>query len=115
MEQQDRRFLMTDFSRSTVDFSSHPDAPEMRERYARVLGGPQAIAVDGLVLLAGLYAAISPWVTRFGGDGSLVVDNLIIGLAVALLACGLTIAPGRMFRLSWAWSPSGCGRSSARG
>jgi hypothetical protein len=53
------------------------------------------------VLLAGLYTAISPWVTRFGGDGSLVVDNLVIGLAVALLACGLTVVPGRMYGLSW--------------
>lgn len=98
---------MTDFSRSTVDFSTHPDAPEMRERYTRVLAGPQAIVVDGLVLLAGLYTAISPWVTRFGGDGSLVVDNLIIGLAVAMLACGPTVIPGRMYRLSWAMAAIG--------
>ena len=94
---------MKNVSHSTADLSSHPDVPEMRERYARVLGGPQAVAVDGLVLLAGLYTAISPWVVRFAGGASrLTVDNLIIGLAVAVLACGLTVIPERMYRLSWA-------------
>jgi hypothetical protein len=99
---------MTDFSRRTVDLNSHPDVPEMRERYARVLAGPRAVAVDGLMLLAGLYTAISPWVAHFGGAASrLTVDNLVIGLAVAVLAGGLTVAPGRMYRLSWAMAAIG--------
>jgi hypothetical protein len=99
---------MADISRHEVDFSNHPDMSEMRDRYARVLGGPPAVAVDGLILLAGLYTAISPWVVRFADTGSrLTIDNLIIGLAVAALACGLTAAPTRMYRLSWAMAAIG--------
>ncbi|GAA3435126.1 SPW repeat protein [Kutzneria kofuensis] len=99
---------MADISRPTVDFTNHPDMSEMRDRYARVLGGPPAVAVDGLILLAGLYTAISPWVVGFGAAyPRLAIDNLIIGLAVAVLACGLTAAPTRMFRLSWAMAAIG--------
>ncbi|MEK8170436.1 SPW repeat protein [Streptomyces sp. M19] len=74
----------------------------MRERYARVTGGKD-VFLDGPVLLAGLYLAISPWVMHFAGaHPDLRASNLIVGLCVALLGLGLTVAPTRMSSLSWA-------------
>jgi hypothetical protein len=76
---------------------------EMRSRYARILDGGQAVAVDGLVLLTGLFLAVSPWVVGFAGDTPrLAVNNLVLGLAVAVIGLGLAQAPLVMYRLSWA-------------
>lgn len=83
------------------DITTHPDVSEMRERYARIEGRRGVVAVDGLVLLAGLYAAISPWVVHFGpSNNNLLVNNLVLGIALAVMGMGLTLAPERMFRLS---------------
>ncbi|MEU8876871.1 SPW repeat protein [Streptomyces javensis] len=43
----------------------HPDLMELSARYERAATTPQARAVEGLTLLAGLYLAISPWVVGF--------------------------------------------------
>jgi hypothetical protein len=95
-------------ARHLADFTDHPDMLEMRERYARILGGPQAVAVDGLVILAGLYTAISPWVVNgFTAAPRLTMNNVIVGLAVAVLGLTLTVAPARAFRLSWTLIPLG--------
>ncbi|MGW1543456.1 SPW repeat protein [Streptomyces sp. NPDC002309] len=85
------------------DITSHPDAFEMRERYARMLGGRDVALVDGPVFLLGLYCAVSPWVVHYAtGQPALATHNLIIGVAIALLALGFTRAPERMYGLSWA-------------
>ena len=56
-----------------------------------------AIVVDGLMLLAGIYTAVSPWVIHFYRTNPyLTANNLIMGLGVALSALG---PPSR---------PSGC-------
>ena len=82
--------------------ADHPDLVELRERYERVSASGPAVVSDGLVLLAGLWLAISPWVIHFNGtDPAITANNLIIGLAVAVLALGLTLLPQRMVRLSW--------------
>ncbi|PPJ18781.1 SPW repeat domain-containing protein [Nocardia nova] len=98
---------MADVSRH-LDFTEHPDAAEIRERHDRILAGPQAVVVDGLVLLAGLYLAISPWaVTPFpvagaaGGLSRLAMINVIVGIAVAVVGLSLVAAPQRCHRLSW--------------
>ncbi|WP_129839490.1 SPW repeat protein [Streptomyces sp. RFCAC02] len=97
---------MTDVShRHRGDLAGHPDEMEMRERYSRVMGGRDVVLVDGPVFLAGLYAAISPLVLHFSGPGDhpdLANNNLIVGLAVAVLALGLSRAPERMYGLSHA-------------
>lgn len=95
---------MADISgRRSESFAGHPDVLEMRERYARLLSGRGAVAIDVLVLLAGLYLAISPWVVHFTGTHpNLTVNNLILGITVALLGLGLAMAPERMYGLSWA-------------
>jgi SPW repeat len=75
-----------------ADISTHPDVSEMRERYARMMDGPQGLAVDGLVFLAGLYLAISPYVVHFSSTThELTVCNLILGL-------GCSGSPGRWGR-----------------
>ncbi|QMU80154.1 SPW repeat protein [Streptacidiphilus sp. PB12-B1b] len=93
---------------SMHDIDRHPDVPEMRERYERLLRGREDSALDGAVLLAGLYAAVSPWIVHFSGSNpELRMNNLIIGLAVAAFGLGLTLAPERMSRLGWACAAAG--------
>ncbi|WP_232248196.1 SPW repeat protein [Streptacidiphilus rugosus] len=80
----------------------------MRERYARMLEGGRPMAVDGLMVLAGLYAAISPWVVHFRtASTELTLNNLIIGLAVAAIGLGLSLGDERAARLSWTCAPIG--------
>ncbi|GAA2949463.1 MULTISPECIES: SPW repeat protein [Streptomyces] len=87
------------------DISSHPDASEMRERHDRVMrgGGRSTALADAPVFLAGLYAAVSPWVLHFtANQPSLVVHNVVIGLAIAVLALCFTAMPERMTGMSLA-------------
>ncbi|MER6347153.1 SPW repeat protein [Streptomyces sp. NPDC001595] len=94
---------MANVSPTRGDMTSHPDAPEMRERYARVLGGRDVALVDGPVFLLGLYCAVSPWIVHYTtSQPALVPHNLIIGIAIGMLALGFTRAPERMYGLSWA-------------
>src|ERR1700752_149556 len=77
---------MADVSRHAGDLSQHPDVHEMRERYARVVAGRKEVAVAGLVLLAGLWCATSAWTVHFDTTRpDLMINNLIIGLAVAAI------------------------------
>ncbi|MEV7422458.1 MULTISPECIES: SPW repeat protein [unclassified Streptomyces] len=84
------------------DLSSHPDVPEMRERYARMVGGGRGLtAMAGPVFLVGLFCALSPWIIHFtSSQPALATHNLIMGVALAVLALGLSFAPGRMTGLS---------------
>ncbi|WAZ19414.1 SPW repeat protein [Streptomyces cinnabarinus] len=94
---------MANVSPTRGDITSHPDAMEMRERYARMLGGRDVALVDGPVFLLGLYCAVSPWIVHYTtSQPDLVPHNLVIGIAIALLALGFTRAPERMYGLSWA-------------
>ncbi|NYE39887.1 hypothetical protein HEB29_000898 [Streptomyces fulvorobeus] len=75
----------------------------MSARYDRVLGGRDVALVDAPVLLVGLYCAVSPWVLHFtASQPSLATHNLILGIAIAVLALGFTVMPERMYGLSWA-------------
>ncbi|NJC71227.1 SPW repeat protein [Planosporangium thailandense] len=75
----------------------------MRERYERITESGQAVVIDGLVLLAGAWLAISPWVVHFNAVArDVAVNNLILGGLVAIIGLGLTMTPARMYRLSWA-------------
>lgn len=94
---------MADVSRTRGDITTHPDVGEMRDRYARMLGGRDVALVDGPVFLLGLYCAASPWILHFTtSQPALVTHNLIMGIAIGLLALGFTRAPERMYGLSWA-------------
>jgi len=99
---------MADVSRTRGDITTHPDVGEMRDRYARMLGGRDVALVDGPVFLLGLYCATSPWILHFTtSQPALVTHNLIMGIAIGLLALGFTRAPERMYGLSWAMSAIG--------
>ncbi|MDI3387552.1 SPW repeat protein [Streptomyces sp. B-S-A8] len=90
------------------DISAHPDVSEMRDRYARMLGGRDVALVDGPVFLLGLYCAASPWILHYTtSQPALVAHNLIMGIAIGLLALGFTRAPERMYGLSWAFCTMG--------
>ncbi|MFD8824450.1 SPW repeat protein [Streptomyces sp. NPDC059605] len=94
---------MSNLSHTGRDMASHPDVSEMRDRYARMLGGRDVALVDAPVFLVGLYCAISPWVLHFtASQPTLATHNLIMGLAIAALGLGFTVMPERMYGLSWA-------------
>ncbi|GGJ30102.1 SPW repeat protein [Streptomyces brasiliensis] len=99
---------MANVSHTRGDISSHPDVSEMRERYARMLGGRDVSLLDGPVFLLGLYCAASPWIVHYTtSQPALVTHNLIVGIAIGLLALGFTRAPERMYGLSWAMCAMG--------
>ncbi|MFJ9833040.1 SPW repeat protein [Streptomyces sp. NPDC101169] len=90
------------------DMATHPDISEMRTRYARMLGGRDVALVDGPVFLLGLYCAASPWILHYtASQPALATHNLIMGIAIGLLALGFTTAPARMYGLSWAMCTMG--------
>ncbi|MGW0628894.1 SPW repeat protein [Streptomyces sp. NPDC001984] len=99
---------MSNVSHTRGDITSHPDVSEMRARYARMLGGRDVALVDGPVFLLGLYCAASPWILHYTtSQPALVTHNLIVGIAIGLLALGFTRAPERMYGLSWAMCAMG--------
>ncbi|CAL9644650.1 SPW repeat protein [Streptomyces sp. Tu 3180] len=94
---------MANVSHPRGDITSHPDASEMRARYDRVLGGRDVVLVDGPVFLLGLYCAVSPWILHYTtSQPALATHNLIVGIAIGVLALGFTAAPARMYGLSGA-------------
>jgi hypothetical protein len=79
----------------------HPDLMSLRARYAQASASPIAQAVEGLILLTGLYLAISPWIVGFFGTPSITVNNLVTGLAVAVLALGFGSVYERTYGMGW--------------
>jgi hypothetical protein len=88
-------------ARTTDRMDTHPDIMELRARYERAAATPLAQFADGLVFLTGLYLAISPWVAGFAGLRSLAVNDLITGVALALVGAGLASAYGRTHGMAW--------------
>jgi SPW repeat len=87
------------------DITSHPDVAEMNQRYARVLQSPRVSAVDGLIMLTGLYVAISPWVVHFQNNNTIMRNvDLILGLALAVIGFGMSTRPERLLQAGWAVS-----------
>ncbi|GAA2344490.1 SPW repeat protein [Dactylosporangium salmoneum] len=84
------------------DIAAHPDIAGSRQRYEQVAASGPAVVIDGLVLLAGGWLAISPWVVGFSTHApNVTVNNLILGAMIGVIALGLAVAPARMFRLTW--------------
>lgn len=84
-----------------LSMADHPDMVELRDRLDRVSETPPAQFVEGVAVLAGLYAAVSPWILGFNTDTALTVSNLIVGLAATLLALDLGSAYSRAHGISW--------------
>ncbi|GGM71514.1 SPW repeat protein [Dactylosporangium sucinum] len=88
--------------RPVTDLEGHPDIVELRERYDRASSMPTGYIAEGLLLLTGVYLAISPWVVGFHGtQPNLAVNNLICGIAVAFLALAFATAYGRTHGLAF--------------
>src|SRR4051812_42200428 len=79
----------------------HPDLATLRDRYDVAAENPVAHLVDGMIVVAGLYLAMSPWVVGFNNRTNLTVNNLITGIALAVLAFGMASAHGRTHGLTW--------------
>ncbi|MEU6507586.1 MULTISPECIES: SPW repeat protein [unclassified Streptomyces] len=95
------------YPQQPTGMTGHPEIAEMRERLERTASTGRAIALEGLILLAGVYAAISPWVVHFSAQPDITVSNLIVGIAVGVIGLGLTLVPERMFRVAWTIVPLG--------
>lgn len=54
-----------------------------------------------MTFVAGLYLAISPWVVGFNEFRTLTANNLIVGIALAVLALGFASAYGRTHGITW--------------
>jgi hypothetical protein len=95
---------MADISHTTGEaMTTHPDVHEMRARYDRMLSRRDVAMIDAPIFLVGLYCIISPWVVGFSASqADFATHNLIIGIAIGLLALGFTMAPERMYGMSWA-------------
>ena len=88
---------------STVHSSieHHPDLLALRARYGRAAESMTAQGTFGLTLLAAVYGALSPWIVGFDASTRPAVNNLVVGLCVALLACGMAGALDRLHGLAW--------------
>jgi len=86
---------------NTATIEQHPDLRELRARYDWAAEKPSARALEGLTIMAGLYAAISPWVIGFYRFTDVTVNNLIVGLALSVLALGFASAYGRTHNVAW--------------
>ncbi|MFD9614935.1 SPW repeat protein [Streptomyces sp. NPDC059083] len=87
-----------------MNMSLHPDIVALRakhDKYELAAEAPVAQIVTGLMFLTGLYLAISPWVVGFNRFPTLTGNDLILGIALAVLAFGSSSAHGRMHTLTW--------------
>jgi MFS superfamily sulfate permease-like transporter len=88
-------------ARPMAGMEQHPDIAELRARYERASETMPARVTNGLIFLCGLYLAISPWVVGFHPRRTISVNDLLTGIAVALLALGLASAYGRTHGIAW--------------
>ncbi|WP_255426138.1 SPW repeat protein [Pseudonocardia sp. C8] len=88
--------------------SEHPDLAEVRRghelqevrmRYERAAETATGQLIEGVIMLAGLYIALSGWIIGFAGP--LQMNNLVVGLAIAVLGFGFGAAYGSTHRLAW--------------
>ncbi|MFD8009137.1 SPW repeat protein [Streptomyces sp. NPDC058955] len=87
---------MADVSHRPGDISGHPDATEMRDRYAQILQTRGVAAVEELVILAGVWIAVSAYTVHFAAARpELAITNLVVGIALAVLGLCMSMAPER--------------------
>jgi hypothetical protein len=79
----------------------HPDILALRTPTEKVMARPTVQAMDGLVFLAGLYLAASPWVLGFFDLTALAVTNVFAGVALALVAAGIAPTFGGTYGIAW--------------
>ncbi|MHA6803525.1 SPW repeat protein [Salinifilum ghardaiensis] len=85
----------------------HPDVVELQRQYGGALGSPRTVLGDGVLALAGVWAAVSPFVIGLSGVPALATHHLVIGLVVAGIGLGVTGMAERGGGLSWVAAPLG--------
>jgi hypothetical protein len=88
-------------SGSTPNIEQHPDVTTMRRKYDQIAETPMAQGADGVVFLAGMFLAMSPWVIGFADHSGMTVSNMFTGIAVALLAVGFVAVYGHLHGIAW--------------
>lgn len=95
---------VTTSPRSSME--THPDIVAMRNRHEmaeRATSTPMAQAIEAMAFLTGVYLAASPWIAGFNNLSALTVNNLIVGIAYALLMSGgFGRAYERTHSMAWA-------------
>jgi SPW repeat len=86
---------------AAVSIERHPDIVALRQKYEQANETWTAHITTGLILLSGLYLAISPWVVGFQSLTPLAVSNFATGAVLVALACGLTAAYERWHGVTW--------------
>ena len=86
---------------------THPDIVALRARYERASITPSGQAMEALAIVVGLYLAASPWIVGFNGFPTLAINNLITGIAYALLIGGFGPAFESSHARGWAASVIG--------
>lgn len=88
---------------STVhpSIEQHPDILALRERYDRAAESTTMRGTFGLTFLAAIYCAMSPWIVGFDGTTRLAVNNLVVGVAIAMLTFGFGAALDRTHGMTW--------------
>jgi len=85
-----------------TSMAHHPDIVALRDRFDRAAGTPRAQVAEGLMVLAGGYAAISPWVIGFSGSTTpLAINDLIVGLSIMAMTLICADSRGRMYGMAW--------------
>jgi hypothetical protein len=85
-----------------LSMARHPDIVALRERYEIASETSLAWLAEGLMFLAGTYTAISAWILGFNATASsLAATNLVVGIAVTMLAFGFATNYARTHVLSW--------------
>lgn len=86
---------------SAISIERHPDIVALRQKYEQANETWAAHIITGMLLLSGLYLAISPWVVGFQSLTQLAITNIATGTVLTALACGLTAAYERWHGLAW--------------
>ncbi|MGZ6826082.1 MAG: SPW repeat protein [Mycobacteriales bacterium] len=84
-----------------LSMHTHPDIMTLHARYESASETPTGQVVGGATFLGGLFLAASPWIVGFADQEAMMVTDLVVGTAVALLGLGLTSLFDRVHRLAW--------------
>lgn len=95
-------------SRTQSGIEQHPDLLELRADYERATATNRGQAIEAMGLLTGTYLAASPWIAGFNALlgfnalSTIAVNNLIAGIAYALLMGGVGRGFERTHSKAWA-------------
>lgn len=88
-------------SSQRLPIEEHPDITELQGRYERIGQKPAFQMGAGLIVLTGLFVALSPWIAGFAMSTPLAVNNLVVGLTAVALALGFAASFRTTHGLSW--------------